>query len=243
MLPFEDRLLSPLDYELLVGASYGSDVTVSEVIVTASRGGGNDIVLDYDYYQQNIERDREYPQFQAWSEDFRAEVEAFADAHVTGDESTDAYKQAHEAISALYALAKIKSVDPHETGWFYANNHTFTWTEILSSLQSLDVTISPHNHDAPAYTDTAGSINHVFIDPTRVSTYSTPWFSSAAEGLNYVIYHELAHAFQDGESDRMNPNLTTAQREARANQYGQVLAAINAVEYPSDSELVPFGGS
>lgn len=25
--------------------------------------------------------------------------------------------------------------------------------------------------------------------------------------------------------------------------YGQVLAAINAVEYPSDSELVPFGGT
>ena len=153
------------------------------------------------------------------------------------------YRQTHEAISALYALAKIKSVDPHETGWFHANGHTFTWTEILRSLQNLDVKISPHNGSSAAYTDTAGDVNHIFIDPSRVSTYTTPWFNSAAEGLNYIIYHELAHAFEDGEADRMNPNLTTVQRESRANEYGQVLAAINVVDYPSDAELANFGGT
>lgn len=232
------------DADLLMGANSSSDVVVDEIVIFASKGGGQQISIEYDYYRDYVDWQAEAtPQgFVEWTAEFKAEIKAFADAHVLGDSSTDAYKQAHDAVSVLYALSKLGAVNPHETGWRQVNNHTFNWSELLRSLEHIDITVAPHNGSTAAEVDTSGAINHIKIDPTRVSAYD-PWFSSPAESINYMIYHELGHAVEDGETDRNDPNIGEALRETRANRYGQVLAAINGAEYPSTSELAPFGGS
>lgn len=230
--------------DLLMGANSSSDVVVDEIIVFASKGGGQQISIEYEYYHDYVDwRDGPTPEgFAQWSAEFKAEIKAFADAHVSGNPSTEAYKQAHDAISALYALSKLGSINPHETGWFQVNNQTFNWGELLRSLEHIDITVAPHNGKTAAEVDTSGPVNHIKIDPTRVSGYD-PWFSSPTESINYLIYHELGHAVEDGEADRNNPNILEPEREARANRYGQVLASINGAEYPTSSELKPFGGT
>ena len=56
--------------------------------------------------------------------------------------------------------------------------------------------------------------------------------------MNYVIYHELAHALPDGFTDISNPD-----REKIANEYGQMLSEQMQVVYPTDAELSVVGGT
>jgi hypothetical protein len=234
----------PGDEELLFAATYGSETVVKEIIIPWTKGGGDRVEVEFEYYRDHIDQTTgsSATEFQEWSNEFKAEVKAFADAHVLGDPTSDAYQQAHEAMSKLYAIAKIKSVDPHETGWFAANGHTFNYAEILRSLNNIEFHIEVHSKAAVAYSDVTNAMNKIYIDPTRVSTYN-PFFSTATESINYLVYHELGHSFEDGEADLRNPGYSPVTIQARANQYGQVLAGINNAEYPTDSELVPFDGT
>lgn len=236
---FEDSsLIDIADQELLMGASYGSNVTVSEIIVMASSGGGNSVEVNYDYYQQNVRPDRDEAAFEAWSDTFRQEVEVFGASHVTGDPNSPVYQQAREAMQALYALAKIMVADPHQvnTSYFPAPGGTLTWTELLQSVEHTRIDVGPHSLSFPAWTDVSGTDNIIHIDPVRLTDYTNAF--GPVEGLNYVIYHELAHASIDGEAGALNPN-----REAITNEYGQILAGINGAVYPTDSELALVGGT
>lgn len=81
-----------------------------------------------------------------------------------------------------------------------------------------------------------GADNIIYIDSNRLSSYTNQF--GVEKALNYVIYHELAHASVDGEALQNEPN-----REQIANEYGQMLAGINGADYPTDTELGSVGGT
>lgn len=227
------------DEELMMGASYGSNVTVSEVICTASAGGGMDVIVMYDYFQENIQGGGDVGAFDQWTDDFKQEVSDFGAAHVQGDPNTIAYQQARQAMEALYATAKLSVLSNSESFFPATPGETLTWTELVQSLESTIIVVGVHDYQqAPAFTldYPNGGDNIIYIDPNRLSSYVNAF--GVEEGTNYVIYHELAHASVDGEDGQ---NLSN--REPIANEYGQMLAGIVGAAYPTDTELGSVGGT
>ena len=134
-------------------------------------------------------------------------------------------------MEALYAAAKL--ADP-ATMWPAPNGNWLTQPEFLQSLEHINIIIGiPPNTSFDAYTVVTGSttdMNTIYIDPNKLFDDIAGF--GPVEGINYTIYHEFGHAVIDGEAGWNNPN-----REAIANEYGQLLADIVGAQYPDDAEL------
>lgn len=221
--------------DLLTGASYGTAVTVQELVVVASSGGGNDQWANWDDYQYYYSQDpEETGTFEEWTAQFEQEADQFGSDHVTGDPNLAVYQQAKQAMTALYAAAKL--ADP-ATLWPAPGGAYMTQAQFLQSITQTNIVIAPITLTGiDAYTDVNGSTNVIYIDPSRLSDDISGF--GAVKGLNYTIYHEIAHASVAGEAGWNNPN-----REAIANEYGQLFAEIVGAQYPTDSELSQAGGT
>ena len=143
------------------------------------------------------------------------------------------YKQARDAIEALYAKAKLGDAADL---FVMPGGNQMTWPELLASLQELKiVTGTPTNPLFDAYTDVNGATNIIYIDPGKFGDDVAVF--GQIKGYNFTIYHELAHAVRDGEAGWNHPN-----REQIANKHGQMLAQFVGASYPNDSELIASAG-
>lgn len=234
-----DSMSSPEgDDELLAGANFGSDVTVSEIVVYASTGGGHDVFVfddSYAFYHDGEQPEDNMTGWNEWVDEVRDLAQDFATAHIQGDPSSPVYQQAHQALAALYAKAYANAFN---TGTYISGpvGNIILWQDVLSGLNSTTVVIGPHSGADPAWTDVNGQMNIVYIDPNRIDPYINAF--GATEGINYLVYHELGRASIWGEAEAFAPD-----REARNNERGQVFAEMVGAAYPDDTELEWVGGT
>lgn len=117
------------------------------------------------------------------------------------------------------------------------NQNTIMFNELLDGLNHTTIHIGPISTSLNAYTqwNSNGTAADIYIDPSKLGTYQNAF--GTAMGVDYVVYHELAHAMPDGFTDR---NLSNA--EAIANSYGQGLAMLSGAAYPNSTQLQLVGG-
>jgi hypothetical protein len=221
---------------------------VSEVIIQASRGGGTEVIIGLSYYQERTHNPFATAELlHTYADATSTEAEAYADAHISGDPNSPAYQQAREAIISLYARAKVGTLGGSQGDSISGpNGTTLTSAELLAGLNNIQIVVGPFAAPpgTPAgtvynsYTDVTTPTSIIHIDPARL-TDRTDMFGQTI-GLNYAVYHEMAHALPDG---RTTAAVNDPNREKITNEYGQMLSELTQALYPSDLQLGEVGGT
>jgi hypothetical protein len=232
------------DHDLLIGASR-SETTVSELVVfppdpdDTSRGGWSDPWYQPPGDEQDVGSggaDNTLEAFQAMSE-----AQAFAESKLGGASG--------EVASQLLSALKLLHFAANAYQWTVKGpfGETLSNLELASALKKMEFHLGPHDNDKvdAAYTkwreDGSGKVDIYFSIATEKYTQYTDAFGMII-GYYYTIFHELGHAMTD-TFDMLKGGRNLAAAEVFANEYGQVLAEIAGLPYPSDEQLAQVGGT
>ena len=167
------------------------------------------------------------------------EAASFASQHIYADQldlnnpDQRAWHNAvHNIISRAYLAAKYGATMDGPGAY------NLSAAQFLQKLENTTFTMVPSGAQNPAQTNfnPSGSHADILVSVAQVMTYEDD-FGSRAAGMDYVVAHEMGHAF-GWDFWKSNGYLATSPTlEAFANTMGLGIAEAMGIPYPSTSQL------